>query len=116
MYGKFPFSGCNGDCFPSFGWPWGWVRLINVANPSHPRLVGEYKIFQNTSGFTPSTGEENFNSYSSHNPTVTRNLIFDDWHSGGLQAIDISDPAQPTQAGWISPTPEASVANEDMSS
>lgn len=113
VYGKFPFSACGGDCFPSFGWPWGWVRLINVANPSHPRLVGQYKIFQNTNGFTPSAGEENFNSYSSHNPTVTRNLIFDDWHSGGLQAIDISDPGQPTQGGWFSPTPEASVANED---
>ena len=32
---------------------------------------------------------------------------------GGLQAIDISDPGQPTQAGWFSPTPEASVSNED---
>lgn len=30
---------------PSFGWPWGWARLINVAHPNRPHLVGEYKIF-----------------------------------------------------------------------
>ena len=34
-------------------------------------------------------------------------------HSGGLQAIDISVPWRPTQAGWFSPTPLASVATED---
>jgi hypothetical protein len=37
----------------------------------------------------------------------------DSWHSGGEQAIDVSDPGQPTQAGWFSPTPLASVAIED---
>ena len=25
---------------PSFGWPWGWARLINVANPAAPSIVG----------------------------------------------------------------------------
>ena len=56
---------------------------------------------------------EQFTSYSSHNPTLTRNLAFDAWHSGGLQAIDIEDPGHPTQAGWFSPTPLDSVALED---
>jgi hypothetical protein len=35
------------------------------------------------------------------------------WHSGGLQAIDIEDPAHMQQGGWFSPTPLAMVANED---
>jgi hypothetical protein len=98
---------------PSFGWPWGWVRTINVAQPRKPHIVGEYKIFQNTPAYTPAPGENEFTSYSSHNPTVTRNVVLDDWHSGGLQAIDVSDPAVPAQAGWFSPTPLATVANED---
>ncbi len=38
---------------------------------------------------------------------------FVDLHSGGLQAIDIADPASPAQAGWFSPQPLASVATED---
>jgi hypothetical protein len=98
---------------PSFGWPWGWARLWNVAQPRRPHIIGEYKILQNTTAYTPAPGENEFNSYSSHNPTVTRNLVLDSWHSGGEQAIDVSDPGNPLQVGWFSPTPLAAVANED---
>jgi hypothetical protein len=100
---------------PSFGWPWGWARLIDVAQPERPRLIGEYKIFQNTEAFLPSVdpAAEQFTSYSSHNPTLTRDLALIAWHSGGLQAVDITDPARPAQGGWFSPAPLASVANED---
>jgi len=99
------------------GWPWARVRLINIADPSHPAIVGEYKIFQNTPAFQGSAGDdpatEQFTSYGSHNPTVLPNVAFDSWHSGGEQAIDISDPAHPAQGGWFSPTPLNSVALED---
>jgi hypothetical protein len=98
---------------PSFGWPWGWTRTINVAQPRRPHIIGEYKLHQNTSAYTPAPGENEFNSYSSHNPTLTRNLALDSWHSGGLQAIDIEDPGRPAQAGWFSPSPLSSVATED---
>jgi LVIVD repeat len=102
---------------PSFGWPWGWIRLIDVADPTQPSIVGEYKLLQNSQAFQGSPGDdaatEQFTSYSSHNPTVLPDLAFDAWHSGGLQAIDISDPSHPTQAGWFSPAPQASVALED---
>jgi hypothetical protein len=102
---------------PSFGWPWGWARLWNIAQPRRPHIIGEYKILQNTPAFQGSPGDdpatEQFTSYSSHNPTVLRDLIFDSWHSGGEQAIDVSDPGHPVQAGWFSPTPLESVANED---
>jgi hypothetical protein len=98
---------------PSFGWPWGWARLWNIAQPRRPHIIGQYKILQNTTAYTPAPGENEFTSYSSHNPTVTRDMIFDSWHSGGEQAIDVSDPGHPQQAGWFSPTPLAAVANED---
>jgi hypothetical protein len=109
VYGTFTVS--------SFGWPWGWARLWNVAQPRRPRLIGEYKLTENTTAFQNDPDHdavtEQFRSYSSHNPTVLRDLIFDSWHSGGEQAIDVSDPGIPSQAGWFSPTPEATVANED---
>ncbi len=98
---------------PSFGWPWGWTRTWNIAQPRQPRLLGEYKLLQNTTAYTPAPGENEVTSYSSHNPTPTQNLVLDSWHSGGLQAIDVSDPGLPTQAGWFSPTPLPAVANED---
>jgi hypothetical protein len=105
VYGSFTLA--------SFGWPWGWVRLISVADPTHPAIVGEYKIRENTTAFVPDPATEQFTSYSSHNPTVLPKLAFDAWHSGGLQAINIADPSHPSQAGWFSPTPLESVATED---
>jgi len=32
---------------------------------------------------------------------------------GGVQAVDISSPSAPSQAGWFTPKPLPSVANED---
>ncbi|HVB42102.1 MAG TPA: hypothetical protein VNF47_05265 [Streptosporangiaceae bacterium] len=102
---------------PTFGCPWGWVHMISVSDPAHPAIVGEYKITQDTQQFCGSAADdpltEQFTSYSSHNPTVLPDLAFVDWHSGGVQAIDIADPSDPTQAGWFSPTPLGSVATED---
>jgi hypothetical protein len=107
VYGTFTVS--------SFGWPWGWMRAWNVADPAAPGLIGEYKLFQNTEAFQPfvDPATEQFTSYSSHNPTALPELLFDSWHSGGLQAIDVENPAMPSQAGWFSPTPLSSVALED---
>lgn len=100
---------------PNDGCPWGWERLIDISDEAHPRIVGEYKIAQDAASFcdglAPAT--EQYTSYSSHNPTVTRDLAIVAWHSGGLQISDIADPTHPVQAGWFSPTPLAHVATED---
>jgi hypothetical protein len=108
VYGKFTD--------PSFGWPWGWMRIIDVRDPSRPQIVGEFKIFQNIDAFQAAgidQNTQNFTSYSTHNPTVLPQLVLDSWHSGGLQAVDIADPANPSQAGFFSPEPLDSVALED---
>ena len=102
---------------PSFGCPWGWARLIDIEDPSHPNIVGEYKIAQDDTSFCGSAADdpatEQFTSYSSHNPTLVGQVALIAWHSGGLQAINIADPRRPSQAGWFSPAPLASVATED---
>lgn len=109
VYGTFTFS--------AFGCRWGWMRLIDVSDVAHPFITGEYLIDQDQLSFCGSAADtpisEQFRSFSSHNPTVLQNLAFIDWHSGGVQAIDISDPAHPTQAGFFRPTPIPVVANED---
>jgi hypothetical protein len=99
--------------FASHGWPWGWARVFNIAEPKQPQMVAEYKLLQNTPAYKPPSKENQLTSYSSHDLTLTRNLAFVSWHSGGLQAIDISNPATPAQAGWFSPMPLAMVATED---
>ncbi len=81
----------------------GWSRLIDLSDPAHPFITGEYMIDQDQLSFCGSSLDtpiaEKFRSFSSHNPTVLRNLAIVGWHSGGVQAIDISDPANPAQGG-----------------
>jgi hypothetical protein len=97
------------------GCPWGWGHSIDVSDPANPRLIGEYRIDANTPGFcsTPAGQDDTRASYTAHNPTVWDDLAIISWHGGGLQAIDVSNPASPTQAGFFTPTPLASVATED---
>src|SRR5215469_220477 len=99
------------------GCPWGWQRLISIADPAHPVIVGEYRIAQDQPTFcsTPANDPltEQYTSFSSHNPTVLRDLAIVTWHSGGVQVTDISDPAHPVQAGFYSPAPLEKVATED---
>ena len=97
------------------GCPWGWMRVIDIHDETKPKIVAEYKLPQNDAGFCAGadTFTQNYTSYASHNPTVTPNVAFVTWHSGGLQAISISNPLKPAQAGYFLPTPEAIVGQED---
>ncbi|MEA2681926.1 MAG: hypothetical protein QOK05_254 [Chloroflexota bacterium] len=97
------------------GCPWGWMRVIDIHDETHPKIVAEYKLPENDPAFCAGadTFTQNYTSYASHNPTVTSDIAFVTWHSGGLQAIDIRNPLKPTQAGYFVATPEASVGQED---
>jgi hypothetical protein len=98
------------------GCPWGWARTIDVRDPASPRQVGEYKVMPyndsaRCSEFSPT--QENGASFSSHNPTVTRDVAIITWHSAGLQVVDVSDPAHPAQLAQYRPDPLATVGQED---
>ncbi|MFN2464106.1 MAG: LVIVD repeat-containing protein [Candidatus Dormibacteria bacterium] len=90
------------------GCPWGWARVIDVHDETHPKLVAQYKIAENDPSYCPgvSQTQNNFSSYASHNPTVLPDVAILTWHSGGLQAVNLADPVHPTQAGFYLPTPE----------
>jgi hypothetical protein len=93
------------------GCPWGWVRVINSADPAHPAKVAEFQVDENRASFCagldPNGTQENFSSYASHNPTVLPDLALLTWHSAGLRAVDLADPTHPGQAGFFVPTPDA---------
>jgi hypothetical protein len=113
VYGNRPGGG-----FQSRGCPWGWTRLIDISNEAAPQIVGEYKIRQNEADYcsTPDGQDPQntwFTSYSSHNPTVLEDLAFITWHSGGLHAISLEDPTNPTRLGLYLPEPLADVVTED---
>ena len=102
---------------PKFGCPWGWERLIDISDQAHPTIVAEFKVPQDEQSFCGGSYDdaatEQFTSYSSHNPTVLRDLAIVSWHSGGLQVTDISDAAHPVRAAAFFPDTLKSVATED---
>jgi hypothetical protein len=107
-----PITGDNHGC------PWGWVRIINTAVESRPVIISEYRLPQNQPAYCQTVdGMDPSNtfatSYSSHNPTVLRQVAFVTWHSGGFQAINLANPSAPTQAGVFSPDPLPFVVTED---
>lgn len=89
------------------GWGWSMTRARGRRRTAHALI---FTAVDSRHMFVWLTFSQ---THSSHNPTLTRNVALDAWHSGGLQAIDIEDPGHPTQAGWFSPTPLATVALED---
>jgi hypothetical protein len=97
---------------PGHGCPWGWARMIDISNPITPTVEAEYREPEND----PSTCDE-WNpprtSYSAHNPTLTPNIAFSTWHSGGLQAVSIARPEAPYQLAEFLPEPLKTVDLED---
>lgn len=95
------------------GCPWGWARMIDIADPKKPVVVKEHKLPQNEAAFCDTDVPRPSSSYAAHNPTLTPNIMLITWHSGGLQAIDVSSPANPSQLAEFKPTPLPAVTQED---
>lgn len=96
--------------------PWGWTSLFDITDESSPRIVAEYKLdpynsLEQCGAF--STDPYRFTSFAAHNPTLTKNLAFITWHSGGLQAVLIEDPLQPRKVAEFLPEPLPAVQTED---
>jgi len=95
------------------GCPWGWMRMVSIANVTKPKVVSDYRLAQNHEEFCQTDPPRPTASYSAHNPTLTPNLAVISWHSGGLQVIDISNPTKPVQSAEFVPTPVVPVVQDD---
>ena len=99
--------------FGEHGCPWGWGRMIDISDPTAPTVEAEYKLPENTAEFCATDVPRPFSSYSAHNPTQTPNIVFSSWHSGGMQAIGVEDPANPVQLAELRQEPLPYVTQED---
>lgn len=95
------------------GCPWGWTRFVDIADPKEPQVISEFRLAENEATFCDTDVPRASSSYSAHNPTLTPNVAFITWHSGGLQAVSLADPAAPTQLGAFFPEPLLYVTTED---
>ena len=98
---------------PDHGCPWGWARMVDVSDPQRPTVESEYKLPQNQEFLCDVYEPRPRTSYSAHNPTLTPNIAFSTWHSGGFQAIDIEHPEIPFQLAEYFPEPLDEVMLED---
>ncbi len=93
------------------GCPWGHLRLVDIADPTTPTIAGEFALPENDAascaGVAPRV------AFTAHNPTVMRDVALVTWYAGGLQAIDISDPANPLALAEYRPEPIPHVDAED---
>jgi hypothetical protein len=95
----------------STGCPWGYVRMVDISDPTTPTIAGVYKVPENDPSYCPNAAP--LTAFTSHNPTVLHDLALVTWYAGGLQAIEISDPAHPYRLAELRPDPLPAVEHED---
>ncbi len=94
------------------GCPWGKARIVDIALPATPIVVGEVGVAENDPALC-ATGSFDRVTFTAHNTTATHDLAFVTWHAAGLEAIDVSDPTAPQIVAEFRPEPLRTVATED---
>ena len=96
----------------STGCPWGHLRTVDISDPARPTILGEFKLPENDPAYCAAHPTDDV-AFTAHNATVTHDLALVTWYAGGLQALDVSDPARIVQLAELRPEPIAAVAAED---
>jgi hypothetical protein len=93
------------------GCPWGPLRIVDIADPTAPAVLSTLGLPENAGSSCANTPL--LTTFTSHNATAERNIALVTWYAGGLQAVDIEDPALPYFLAELRPEPLPSVAHED---
>lgn len=92
------------------GCPFGWLRMADVKDETAVKIVpGEFKIQENDCDKAKALN----GTFTAHNQTVFPNVALVPWYGGGLRAVDISNPAAPSEAGAFVPKPTFEPARRD---
>ena len=93
--------------------PWGWARLIDVSDPSRPRLLSELRAKRNLPQACAVAPRDGRYSASAHNPTIAGGVAFVSWHAEGLIAAPVTGSGGFGRQAVFTPDPLAWVATED---
>ncbi len=83
------------------GCPFGILRTGKLDGSGGASQLGEFSLPEND---PKNCGQKN-GTFSSHNPTLFPDLALLTWYSGGLRAVDLTDPAHPHEDGAFVPKP-----------
>jgi hypothetical protein len=79
--------------------PFGWLRMADMTDPTAIKLAGQYKLPENDCTKAQAAN----GTFTSHNQTNFPSVTLLTWYSGGLRAVDTTDPNKPTEAGVFVP-------------
>jgi hypothetical protein len=83
------------------GCPFGILRTGKLGTDGGATLDGQFSLPEND---PKNCGKKN-GTFSSHNPTLFHDLALLTWYSGGLRAVDLSDPSHLHEDGAFVPKP-----------
>lgn len=83
------------------GCPFGILRTGSLTTDGGATLDGQFSLPEND---PKNCGQKN-GTFSSHNPTLFHDVALLTWYSGGLRAVDLSDPKHLHEDGAFVPAP-----------
>ena len=81
------------------GCPFGWLRMADMTDPTALTLAGAYKLPENNC----SAAQAANGTFTAHNATPFPSVTLLTWYSGGLRAVDTTNPYQPIETGAFVP-------------
>ena len=79
--------------------PFGWLRIADMTDPTALKLAGAYKLPENDCQAAQAAN----GTFTAHNQTTFPSVTLLSWYSGGLRAVDTTNPYHPTEAGVFVP-------------
>ncbi|HTL22461.1 MAG TPA: hypothetical protein VL281_00360 [Mycobacteriales bacterium] len=81
------------------GCPFGWLRMADLTDPTSPKLAGAYRIPENDCARAKAAN----GTFTAHNQTTFPSVTLLSWYSGGLRAVDTTNPYRPVETGVFVP-------------
>jgi hypothetical protein len=79
--------------------PFGWLRIADMTDPTNLKLAGQYRIPENDCARAKAAN----GTFTAHNQTTFPSVTLLTWYSGGLRAVDTTNPYRPVETGVFVP-------------
>jgi hypothetical protein len=81
---------------------YGYTRIFDISDKTNPKLLSEFTT-NLTFDIPPTSAGRTTFAKTVHDPKVQGNTLYLSYYSGGVLAVDITDPSQPTEIGRYTP-------------